>query len=395
MGESPAKFSQQLTAAIRTIKAKSGKKIEIIQDELGFELGRNGGSYIAYLRKNNVPADLESLEMLVRLLIDHESLSAEQGHAMLSSGGHPEAAALIQHWFTEFEPDPTPKQPDHHTFQYQKRFIVGPPISHPSRFFGRRREAGRIFQFLSGLPFEHTAIIGPRRSGKTSLLHYIRTLPTTPPTELRPDQSDCPLPHPDQYRMLFVDFQDPRMRSLNSLLKHLLVGFGITPPDTVDLDQFMDLCEGALSERPTVIMLDELGAALMSPELDLSFWWALRSMINLSQSGGLAFLLAGHDDPVRLADQNDKTSPFFNIFNTIQLGPLTESEARELINSAPVPIEESAVAWMLAESGRWPCLLQILCREYVDAHQFGDEGDQWRTAALAQFKNYPDLLPAA
>lgn len=394
MGESPTKFSEQLTVAIRTIKAKSGKKIEIIQDELGFELGRNGGSYIAYLRKNNVPADLESLEMLVRLLIKYEALSAEQGHAMLRAGGHPEAQELTRHWFAGDEPHPPRNEAVHHYNRYQKRFVVGPPISHPSRFFGRRREAARIFQFLSGLPFEHTAIIGPRRSGKTSLLHYIRTLPTADPAELRPDQAIPPLPHPDQYRMLFVDFQDPRMRSLNSLLKHLLTGLGLTPPETVDLDHFMDLCEGAISERPTVIMLDELGAALMSPELDLSFWWALRSMINLAQSGGLAFLLAGHDDPVRLADQNDKTSPFFNIFNTIQLGPMSEAEARELIGSAPIAIEEPIVESILSESGRWPCLLQILCREYVESRQFGETGDQWRLAAVEQFKNYPDLLSA-
>ena len=393
---SAAKFSQLLTAAIRTIKARTGKKIEIIQDEIGYELGRNGGSYIAYLRKNNLPSDFESLELLTRHLISLQALDASSSRDLLSSGGHPEAASLVHHWFehfsgTEGSGHNSQTQSQHKT-SYQKPFIVGPPIGHPKQFFGRKRETRRIFNFLSGLPFEHTAVVGPRRSGKTSLLNYVRQLPMADPADLRPDQIGPTLPHPERYQTIFVDFQDPRMRSLSQLLQHLLNGVGINAPDEIDLDQFMDLIAMPLSQRPTIIMFDELAAGLSSPSLDLSFWWAMRSMINLAGNGGLAFIIASSGDPAGLAIENDKASPFFNIFNTIQLGPLTEIEARELINSSPITVSADMQDWMLEKSGRWPCLLQILCRDFLDSQEAGETDTLWQNDALNQFKNYAALL---
>ncbi|MEM8862737.1 MAG: ATP-binding protein [Chloroflexota bacterium] len=238
-------------------------------------------------------------------------------------------------------------------FPAEKPFIVGPPISHPKQFFGRKRETRRIFNFLSGLPFEHTAIVGLRRSGKTSLLNYVRQRPVTEPADLRPDQVGATLPHPERYQTIFVDFQDPRMRSLPQLLQYFLCGMGGEAPEGLELDEFMDLVAEPLSQRPTIIIFDELAAGLSSPSLDLSFWWAMRSMINLAGNGGLAFLIASSGDPAGLALENDKASPFFNIFNTVQLGPLTEAEARDLINSSPIPVPADIQAWMLEKSGRW------------------------------------------
>jgi hypothetical protein len=60
------------------------------------------------------------------------------------------------------------------------------------------------------------------------------------------------------------------------------------------------------------------------------------------------------------------STPFFNIFGyTATLGALTEMEARELINSSPIPFPEEDIEWILAESGLCPLLLQILCRGNV------------------------------
>ena len=396
MTPSAAKFSQLLTAAIRTIKARTGKKIEIIQDEIGFELGRNGGSYIAYLRKNNLPSDFESLELLARHLINLQALDAAQSRDLLDSGGHPEAESLVSHWFSQAKVDTSQPPAKTHRVSYQKPFIVGPPIGHPKQFFGRKRETRRIFNFLSGLPFEHTAIVGPRRSGKTSLLNYLQQLPFCDPADLRPGQVGPTLPHPERYQTIFVDFQDPRMRSLPNLLQHLLAGMQVETEvePAIDLDIFMDLVAQPLSQRPTIILFDELAAGLSSPSLDLAFWWAMRSMINLAGNGGLAFIIASSGDPAGMAIENDKASPFFNIFNTIQLGPLTEAEARELIHSSPIPVPADMQAWMLQKSGRWPCLLQILCRDFVDSQQAGETDTLWQNDALNQFKNYAGLLNA-
>ncbi|MGB3612748.1 MAG: hypothetical protein WBA10_03070, partial [Elainellaceae cyanobacterium] len=60
-------------------------------------------------------------------------------------------------------------------FSEESPFVTGTPISHPSRFFGRRRVVKRLFNLLKTHPLQNGAIIGQRRSGKTSLLNYLRT----------------------------------------------------------------------------------------------------------------------------------------------------------------------------------------------------------------------------
>jgi hypothetical protein len=60
-------------------------------------------------------------------------------------------------------------------------FVIGPPITEPRQFFGRDYLLHRIFEVWKYLPLQHIAIVGAKRSGKTSLLHYLRRIVDTPP----------------------------------------------------------------------------------------------------------------------------------------------------------------------------------------------------------------------
>ena len=60
-------------------------------------------------------------------------------------------------------------------------FITGTPITHPRNFFGRHRELKRLFDLLKRHPLQNAAIIGKRRSGKTSLLHYLKLVAASYP----------------------------------------------------------------------------------------------------------------------------------------------------------------------------------------------------------------------
>ncbi|MFH7028292.1 MAG: CHAT domain-containing protein [Heteroscytonema crispum UTEX LB 1556] len=64
-------------------------------------------------------------------------------------------------------------------------FITGTSITHPRDFFGRNYELKRLFNLLKRLPLQNAAIIGKKRSGKTSLLHYLKNITTTPAEDLR------------------------------------------------------------------------------------------------------------------------------------------------------------------------------------------------------------------
>ncbi|MBV9388613.1 MAG: hypothetical protein JOZ78_19495, partial [Chroococcidiopsidaceae cyanobacterium CP_BM_ER_R8_30] len=274
-------------------------------------------------------------------------------------------------------------------------FVAGPPITHPRYFFGRERELKHIFNLYKYLPLQNAAIIGPRQSGKTSLLKYLKTITTTSAEKLRPEQHVNWLPIPELYRWVFIDFQDPRLGTREGLLRYLLTCLELPTPEAFDLDYFLDIVSCNLRTR-TVFLFDEIGIALQRyRELDDCFWDSLRSLAS-HQIGNLAFILASHEQPKQLAEQSSLNSPFFNSFGyTTQLKPLTQEEGRELISSSPLPFPPLDIDWILAQSKCWPVLLQILCRERLITLEFGETGetnDTWKQEGLAHLKPYGYLL---
>lgn len=272
-------------------------------------------------------------------------------------------------------------------------FIVGPPISHPNHFFGREREVRRILNLIKRLPLQNAAIIGPRRSGKTSLLHFLPAI--TAAASPRSDQFyDWPVTEP--YTWVFADFQDTRLGTREGFLRHLLTQMNLSIPEPCDLETFMNIVADQMKGR-TVILLDEIGVALgRYPELDEEFWESLRSLATNQVGGRLGFILASDSEPGELAAAHGLGSPFFNIFGyTAHLGPLPENEAHALIASSPHPFHADDVAWIMLESGRWPILLQLLCRERLLAYEEGDTTTSWRTEAQQQMMPYRYLLAKA
>jgi hypothetical protein len=276
-------------------------------------------------------------------------------------------------------------------------FIAGPPIIHPREFFGRGRELRRLFNLWRRTPLQNAAIIGPRRSGKTSLLLYLRSITSTPESQLRRGQRADWLPEPGRYRWVFVDFQDPRMGNQEDLLGYLLAGLDLgIGPAPCSLDYFLDVVSHNL-HTPTIILLDEIGVALQRyPELDAAFWESLRSLATNLVRGNLAFVLAAHESPGQLADRSNIGSPFFNIFGyTATLGPLTEEEARELVASSPISFSPADVDWIIDQSECWPMLLQILCRERLVALEEDEVSDTWQQDGLDQMASFRHLLASS
>ncbi|MCC5638650.1 ATP-binding protein [Nostoc sp. CHAB 5844] len=286
------------------------------------------------------------------------------------------------------------KQPQtQSTNQEASPFITGVPITQPRYFFGREKELKRLFNVLKRHPLQNAAIIGKKRSGKTSLLHYLKNITTTPAAQLRSGQKSDWLPHPENYKWVFVDLQDARMQSRERLLKYILESLNIKVPMPCDLDHFMNIVSENLSS-PTVILLDEIGVGLQRcPNLDDTFWESLRSLATNHTRGNLAFVLATPESPIDLAHNTGHSSPFFNIFGyTAFLEALTEKEARELIGSSPIPFTEDDSEWILTQSKCQPLLLQILCRERLYILEEGDDHADWQAEALRQIQPFSHLL---
>jgi hypothetical protein len=271
-------------------------------------------------------------------------------------------------------------------------FIAGPPIIHPRAFFGREPIVRRIFDLLKRPPLQNAVIIGPRRSGKSSLLHYLRSITRTPADRLRPGQRSDWLSNPERYRWVLVDFQDVRFGRKEGLLRYLLTSLNLRVPTPCTLDRFLDVMSTSV-RQPTVVLLDEIGKALRSyPDLDDDVWESLRAL-GPQVGGNLGFVLASHSHPVQLAHDSGHSSPFFNIFGyTARLGPFAETEARALIASSPMLFDEEDVAWILEQSGHWPILLQILCRERLITMYSGDTSGAWKIDVLSQLEPFRYLL---
>ena len=273
-------------------------------------------------------------------------------------------------------------------------FITGTPITEPRDFFGRTKELKRLFGILKTHPLQNAAIIGQRRSGKTSLLNYLRKITTTPPEQLRPGQRSDWLPNAEQYRWIFVDFQDKRMRSPNLLMRYLLQAMQLPAPDEeCSIESFMDTVSGNV-QTPTVILMDEMGAALQEDaDLNDDFWESLRALATNQVDGNLAFVLSSAEPPMELARHNGHSSPFFNIFGyTTQLGPLKDTEARTFIKHAHLPFSQDCIDWILKHSQRWPLLLQILCRERLFSLEEKDMSDEWQAEGQQQISPFAHLL---
>jgi len=283
-----------------------------------------------------------------------------------------------------------PNLPISLTAWHNSPFVIGPPITEPSQFFGREYILKRIFDVWKYTPLQHIAIVGLKRSGKTSLLHYLRRIIDMSPEQLRPNQRhDWLIPG---YQWVFVDFQDPRMCYQESLLRHILIELDMPIPEPCDLVSFMEIIDQYL-ETPSLILLDEIGAGLTSPDLDEQFWWGMRSLGSNHAGGKLGFLFTAHQPPEEMIVDDNKPSPFFNIFgHVLNLGPFTENEARNLIASSPQAFSDSDTEWILAKSGYWPALLQILCHSRLTALEENQSTNNWQIEATRRIKPYLYLL---
>ncbi|MGB3292558.1 MAG: AAA family ATPase, partial [Phormidesmis sp.] len=190
--------------------------------------------------------------------------------------------------------------------QNQTFFITDSPIHRPQLFFGRHDEIRHIFQLLSGYPLQNAAIIGQRRSGKTSLLKHLVEITKVPGQVLRPDQQSEWIPLPTRFNWILVDFQNVYYHTLENLIHYLLVKMGLPIHGALELEGCIQLISEQLSV-PTIILLDEIESAFhQRSELDDRFWNGLRFL--QQNNGNLAFILSSSTELKQFSHRNVESS---------------------------------------------------------------------------------------
>lgn len=221
-------------------------------------------------------------------------------------------------------------------------FVFSHPIVRPQDFIGRERETRLLRSLLHGR--QNCQIVGPRKIGKTSFLMHIKRSAT--------DWEENVL-------AAFVDLQDPRCYTLAGLLDRIGREFG-SSGSLKGLSDFGDFVDDKVSDgHQLVLCLDEFEQLVLQPdEFTMEFFTSLRSFGHRGVSIITASLKPLHE----CVENTGPSSPFFNTFPLLKLGPLTEVEAAKFVDShragvPPFTLEEREAILSFAKGH--PMALQV------------------------------------
>jgi serine/threonine-protein kinase len=273
-------------------------------------------------------------------------------------------------------------------------FTYGNPISDSRRFFGRMREVGQICDRLRNHEFESSSLAGDRRIGKTSLLNYLAD----------PDTRAAQGLGPPAYIFVYVDLQavdttlrpEQLWRRLLALMKRHSgdpkIGELITSMDPSEpLDAFVldDLFQQVDDMGKNVVfLLDEFEHITANQNFGADFYYVLRSLVIHHR---MALVTASRLKLVELTHSNAiKSSPFFNIFATINMRLFSPEESGDMISRSlsgtPVQFSETEVAQVLDLAGPHPYFLQAACWSLYDSYQQGLDEQARSDRMRAQFR---------
>lgn len=237
-------------------------------------------------------------------------------------------------------------------------------IKDPKQFFGRAREVSKIFSRLGASRPQSISVVGERRIGKSSLLHFINN------AEIRARFLD----RHQSYVFVFIDLQQKRRLTLTEFFKEF---FALVAAETGDekitsFEPAFDSVRAMLEQfrrqgRNLIVLFDEFDAITTNRAFDLEFYSFLRSIAN---NYDVAYVTSSARDLQELCHtQLIADSPFFNIFTNVFLRAFTRKEAMDLITRPSaeegVPLEGYARR-IMETGGHFPYFLQIACSAYFD-----------------------------
>jgi hypothetical protein len=272
------------------------------------------------------------------------------------------------------------------TNPYTNRPVTSADYFVPARG-GRGELAGRLLRQLlrADPPPDCVSLVGERRFGKTSLLGYLeRALQGTPNLCCAGVNAGDVVRIADLNRLQGTSNLFLASVNMLNLPQQNPVGFyavltrafgragllpaGHPPLGPLELEEVLQ--DWSRDGRRLVLFLDEFDAVARHQEFPLAFFDHLRSIANQYP---LTLVVASVAPLGEIAHAGVFGSPFFNIFNREQLGPLSLAEAEALICHPPGGQEGvgEVTSIILALAGRHPFLLQRACSCAWDLREAG------------------------
>ena len=281
-------------------------------------------------------------------------------------------------------------------------YVSRGPVRDPAMFYGRAHELDDIASFLHG--YQSVSLIGPRKMGKTSLLFHLMRPALWPTIGIGESNLfvyiDCEVLGDGSPAEIFSLFASEISLALDerALPQEPTLDKVVDRPTRLALETAIR----RLNRRglQIVLILDEFERLGVNPQLDLNFFNALRSIAGRYR---LVFITSSARSLIDLTytgrAQEILSSPFFNIFAPVFLGPLDPAEARGLIDEPSrrvgMPIEPDTQDHIYAFAGGHPLVLQIACFHTCDVSGEWETAEEYSTRELeAHFLYYWQNLSA-
>jgi hypothetical protein len=240
-------------------------------------------------------------------------------------------------------------------------FTFGPRVS-ADRFYGRQRTIADLKGRIGARSPQCVNLVGLRRSGKTSMLRYVKE---------RPQEFFGAGQNP---LIVYLDLQDGRYHSPIGLLaglRHEIATATREEPwlQAEDGDAFA-VEDGLRRVRDRgfrlIVMLDELEriGVRLGEFQDWGEDWRAKA------SAGLFSLVMATKRPLGdVYESLGLTSPFDNIFSKTMLGALGGEEWGQLVRDGLPGIDAAGLAWIDRMADGWPFYVQMAA---AMVWQFGD-----------------------
>lgn len=232
-------------------------------------------------------------------------------------------------------------------------YVYDRPIAQRERFYGRRSEIMRIYSRIAADRPQSVSIVGEPRTGKTSLLNWLYD------AAARAEYLD----EVSEYVYLLLRLNEAAPDRPEAFFAQVNEALRETGRDAIEptYSGFSSLVERLMGgDEKLVLFCDDFHVVTQNPAFPLDFFSFLRSVANNNDVGYITTSSAALQK--LCASQDLEESPFFNIFTTVNLGPLKEEEAQNLVQQpalvAGAPFAEEA-NWILELGGMSPYLLQL------------------------------------
>lgn len=272
--------------------------------------------------------------------------------------------------------------PDVNPFEY------GLPVP-PERFWGRSTQRRAVKTRIGGRSAQCLSIVGLRRSGKTSLLHYIQK---------RPYDFCLPKQRP---LIVFLDFQSQQFHTplgvITGLRYRITEEIGVAPWPADQDDNPEAVNKGLARLRDTgrrlIVLIDEferIGAYLDQFEYWGGDWRAKAS------AHYFALVIATSRPLSEIYTEVGLTSPFDNLFTTETLGALTTEEWQIMVHDGFIStgrlVEAGDLTLIDDLAGGMPFFTQMAASLLWEYQDYQDTREAFAEQAVAQFERLWEKL---